>query len=80
MSFSFYNDTKQKLSPSLQMESVSIGCEAWIDVNRFFATEKPGGLRTSGDQSRSATSSISLSKSFANLRRKFRKSSSEGLD
>lgn len=73
MSFSFYNDTKQKLSPSLQMESVSIGCEAWIDVNRFCATEK-SSLSTAR-----TSSSSSLTKSFADLRRKFRKNSEENI-
>ncbi len=78
MAFSFYNHTRQKLS--LQVESVSIGCEAWIDVSRFCATEKPVTPGTSGDHSRSTPSQGPLTKSFADLRRKFRRSTPEGRD
>ncbi len=69
MSFPFHNPTKQKLSLSLQTEPISIGCEAWIDVNRFCTTDKSSHhtARTSSDSS--------LTKSFADLRRKFRKGS-----
>jgi hypothetical protein len=85
MSFSFYNNTKQKLSPALQMESVSIGCEAWIDVNRFYGTEKSmhhanGDFRSSGDHTPSAPAPDSLTKSFTLLRKKLRRSSLETLD
>lgn len=85
MSFSFYNDTKQKLSPSLQMESVSIGCEAWIDVNRLYGTEKPvlqanGASRSSRGHTPSTLVPGSLTKSFTLLRKKIRRSSPETLD
>ncbi|NGZ02716.1 MAG: hypothetical protein CV090_06665 [Nitrospira sp. WS238] len=40
MSFSFYNHPKQKVSSALRTESISIGCEAWIDVSRFCTAEK----------------------------------------
>ncbi len=85
MSFSFYSNTKQKLSPSLQMESVSIGCEAWIDVNRFYGTEKSmhhanGDSRSSRDYTPSALVPNSLTKSFTLLRKKIRRSSPETLD
>ncbi len=80
MAFSFYNHTKQKLSLALQVESVSIGCEAWIDVSRFCATEEPGNLGTSGDDSRSTPSQSPLAKSCADLRRKFWTSTPESLD
>lgn len=73
MSFPFHNHTKQERSFSLQAEPVSIGCEAWIDVNRFCATEKSlhHTARTSSDNS--------LTKSFAHLRRKFLKGSDEDI-
>jgi hypothetical protein len=73
MSFPFHSQTKQKLSLPLQAEPISIGCEAWIDVSRFCASEKSlhNTARTSSDNS--------LTKSFADLRRKFRKISDEDL-
>src|SRR6185437_16784876 len=39
MAFRFTHSNGQQLSCSLQVEPISIGCEAWIDVNRFCATE-----------------------------------------
>lgn len=73
MSSSFNNHTQQELFFSLHAEPISIGCEAWIDVGRFYTPEKSvhHTVRTS--------SGGSLTKSFADLRRKFRKSSDENL-
>jgi len=78
MAFRFNHSNGQQLSCSLQVEPISIGCEAWIDVNRFCATEMSRHqaaktLRISEDRCRSALSHNSLTKSFAGLRRKFRR-------
>ncbi len=78
MGFSFYNHTKQDLSLSQQVELVSIGCEAWIDVSRFFATEK--SIHQANGNFRSSAVSGSLTKSFTLLRNKLRRSSPETLD
>ena len=85
MSFSFYNHTEQKVSSPLRTELISIGCEAWIDVSRFCCTEKScsnsaGTHRISEGHIRSTSSHNSLTKSFADLRRKFRRGSQESLD
>jgi hypothetical protein len=85
MAFRFNHSHGQQLSCSLQAEPISIGCEAWIDVNRFCATEKSRHqatktLRISEDRCRSAPSHHSLTKSFADLYRKFRRGSAKGLD
>jgi len=74
MAFLFNNSNGDQRSPSLQAEPVSIGCEAWIDVNRFCATEK-SSYQTAGTSSHS-----SLTKSFTGLRKKLQRSSTEGLD
>jgi hypothetical protein len=74
MSFPFH--TKQKLSLPLHAEPISIGCEAWIDVGRFSAREK--SLPAVAVDPR--TPQGSLTKSFAGLRRKLRRSSPEDLD
>jgi hypothetical protein len=84
MSFSFYSPTKHKVSLPLHSESISIGCEAWIDMSRFCAAEKSlsksaGIHRTFGDHLHSMPSQSSLIKSFADLRRKFRRSSDEDV-
>ncbi|QPD05319.1 MAG: hypothetical protein Nkreftii_003093 [Candidatus Nitrospira kreftii] len=82
MGFSFYNHVKQNLSFSPQGESVSIGCEAWIDVNRFFATEKSIHQANGNFRSSAVSGSVSgsLTKSFTHLRNKLRRSSPETLD
>lgn len=74
MSFPFHNRTKQKLSLSFQTESIAIGCEAWIDVGRFCAAEQSACHATK------PPSSASLTRSFADIRRKFRKSSNGAID
>jgi hypothetical protein len=76
MSFPFYNNAKQALTLSLQGEPISIGCEAWIDVGRFSAREK--SLPAVAVDPR--TPQGSLTKSFAGLRRKLRRSSPEDID
>ncbi len=81
MAFLFNHSNERQLSHSLKAEAISIGCEAWIDVNRFHTTEKSWHqaaktLRISEDRCRSASSHNSLAKSFADLCRKFRRSSS----
>lgn len=85
MSFSFYSPTKHKVSLPLHSEPISIGCEAWIDVSRFCFTEKSFSKstethKTSEGHLHSTPSQSSLTKSFADLRRKFRRSFPEGLD
>jgi hypothetical protein len=64
MSFSFYSPTKHKASLPRCSEPNSIGCEAWIDVNRFCDAEqsvhKPAETSCNG----------SLTKSFSDLCRK----------
>ena len=67
------------------VELNSIGCEAWIDVRRFSGREKvaqpiTGDSQISGNRSRMAPSHGSLMKSFADLRRKFRRKSANSLD
>lgn len=76
MAFLFNNSSEHQLSRPPQAEPVSIGCEAWIDVGRFSAGEK--SLPAVAVEPRAPQGS--LKKSFTGLRRKFRKSSSEGLD
>ena len=71
MSFPFH--TKQKPSLALHPEPISIGCEAWVDVGRFYSTAK------SVHHASRTSSGSSLPKSFADLRRKFRKSSDEDI-
>jgi hypothetical protein len=73
MNFSFYSATKHKPPLLLHSEPISIGCEAWIDVSRFSATEK------SLHHTARTSSGSSLTKSFADLRKKFRKSSDKDL-
>ena len=73
MSFSFYSATKHKTPLLLRSEPISIGCEAWVDVSRFSATEK------SLHHTASTSSGSSLTKSLANLRKKFRKSSDKDI-
>lgn len=72
MSFHFYSP-KQKVSLLLASEPISIGCEAWIDVSRFSAAEK------SSHHAARISSGGSLTKSFADLRKKFWKSSDEEI-
>lgn len=85
MAFSFYNHTKQKLSLALQVEWVSIGCEAWIDVSRFCAAEKPlpkasRELSSSRGHAPSPLAHNPLTKSFTLLHKKLRRNSPETLD
>ncbi len=75
MAFLFNNSNDHPL----QAEPISIGCEAWIDVNRFCAAEKSGTIRASGDHSHSATSQSTLTRSLSGLQRKFRKSLGEDV-
>ncbi len=80
MAFFLNHSDEHHTSRSLQTEPISIGCEAWIDVNRFCTTEKSRHqatktLRISENRCRSALSHTSLAKSFADLRRKFRRNS-----
>ena len=65
MGFHFYSPTKHT---PLHSESTLVGCEVWIDVSRFCAIEK------SVHQATGTSTQSSLSKSFADLRKKFRKS------
>ena len=74
MAFLFNNSNEHQLSHSLQAEPVSIGCEAWIDGSRFCSTEK------SVHHAARTSSPSSLTKSFADLRKKLHRSSTEGLD
>lgn len=69
MTFLFNNSNDRHLLT----EPICIGCEAWIDVGRFCATKKSmhRATRTSPDSS--------LTKSFADIRRKLRKSSDEDI-
>jgi hypothetical protein len=85
MSFRFNNPPEQKLSFPLQAEPISIGCEAWIDVSRFSAEEKPvqqiaEDLKSSENHSRSASADGSLKKSLALLRKNLRRGSTEDQD
>jgi len=85
MAFRFNHSNGKQLSCSLQAESLSIGCEAWIDVNRFSTREKsgqvlPDNLRVSSGHSSSLRAPNSLTKSFALLRKKLRRDPAEGLD
>lgn len=57
----------------LQTEPISVGCEAWIDVGRFCATEQPA------HQAAKTSSSDTITESFTNLRRKFRKNSFDDI-
>ncbi len=77
MAFSF---TTSKTLLALQVEWVSIGCEARIDVSRFCATEEPGNPGTSGDDSRSTPSQSPLWRSRVPTLRKFWTSTPESLD
>ncbi len=79
MSSRFYSHTKQKRARSLQADSISIGCEAWIDVRRFWigediAQQTVGNPRTFRAHSQSAGSHGSLAKSLTLLRKKLRRS------
>lgn len=58
----------------LQTEPISIGCEAWIDVVRFCAAEKPAHHTTK------TPTGTSLTRSFTDIRRKFQKSSDGDID
>jgi hypothetical protein len=83
MNFISYKPTQHETTLSPLTELTSIGCEAWIDVSRFFGREKvaqpiTGDLKTNEDHSRSAPSQGSLAKSFADLGRKFRRGSPKG--
>ncbi|MGZ8366706.1 MAG: hypothetical protein ACXW37_10045, partial [Nitrospira sp.] len=61
------------LTASIASELNSIGCEAWIDVSRFSAGEK--SLPAVAVEPRASQGS--LTKSFAGLRRKFRRDSAQ---
>lgn len=81
MAFLFNNSSEHQLPRLLHVETVSVGCEAWIDVERFSSRENSvqpidGDVRTSGDQSHSVGS---LTKSFAVLRKKLLRGSVEDL-
>ncbi len=67
MSFSFYSPTKHKGSLPRCSEPTSIGCEAWIDINRFYDDEK--SLHKSVETSCNGP----LTKSFTDLCRKFQR-------
>jgi len=75
MAFLFNNSNEHQLLRPLQVEAVSIGCEAWIDLGRFSGGEKSLPAVTVEPRA----SQGSLTKSFAGLRRRFRRSSSEDL-
>ncbi len=70
MNFLFNNSHDRHLLT----EPVSIGCEAWIDVGRFCAAEKPAHHATK------TPTGTSLTKSFTDIRRKFQKSSDGDID
>lgn len=70
MNFLFNNSNDRHLL----LEPISIGYEAWIDLSRFSATEK------STHYASRTLSSTSLTRSFADIRRKFQKSSDEDID
>ena len=76
MAFLFNNSNEHQLSHPLQAEPVSIGCEAWIDVGRFSAGEKL--LSSVAVEPRASQGP--LTKSFADLRKKLRRSSPANLD
>ncbi|HSA86934.1 MAG TPA: hypothetical protein VLE46_12190, partial [Nitrospira sp.] len=76
MALLFNNSKAHQLSRPLPSEPVSIGCEAWIDVGRFSGGEKSLPAVTVEPRA----SQGSLTKSFAGLRRRFRRGSDEGLD
>lgn len=85
MSFSFFIHTKHKGSLPLHSEPISIGCEAWVDLSRFCTAEKswpkPIGTHSkSGDYFHASPSQTSFTKSFADLRRRFRRRFPEDLD
>lgn len=69
MNFISQNSAPPGVTTSIVSELNSIGCEAWIDINRFCATEK------SLQHTARTSSNSSLTKSFTDLRRKFRKGS-----
>ncbi len=69
MTFLFNNSNDRHLLT----EPISIGCEAWIDVDRFCATA------TLTQRAPTASSDSSLTKSFTHIRRKFRKSSDQDI-
>lgn len=82
MAFRFNHSNGQQLSCSLKVEPISIGCEAWIDVDRFCVRNNlvhptAGDIRASEDHSRSTLVHGSLTKSFARLRRKLRRGAAE---
>lgn len=84
MNFISYKPTQHETTLSPLTELASIGCEAWIDLGRFYATKHclhhaTGTLRTSEDRARSTLAHGSLIKSFALLRRKLRRGFAESL-
>ena len=76
MNFISHRSAQPGLTSSIASELNSIGCEAWIDVGRFCAGEK--SLRAVAVDSRASQGS--LTKSFAGLRKRFRRSSPADLD
>ena len=84
MNFISYKPTQHETTLSPMTELTSIGCEAWIDLGRFYATKHSlvhatGTLRTAEDRTRSTLAHGSLIKSFALLQRKLRRGFAEGL-
>lgn len=82
MAFFFNHSEEHQASRSLQTEPISIGGEAWIDVSRFFPGEKlehqaVKDVKAPVDHPRSDLATSPLTKSFALLRRKFRRGSTE---
>lgn len=73
MNFISYNSAQPGLTASFASELNSIGCEAWIDVGRFSTGEKL--LPAVAVELRASQGS--LTKSFADLRRKFRRDSAQ---
>ncbi len=76
MNFSSQKSAPPGLTTSIASELNSIGCEAWIDVGRFGAREKSLSSVTADLKA----SQSSLTKSFAGLRRRFRRRTPEDLD